>query len=84
MGHENLCVDYSKSHKMKDDLFFLSKNGRQPQLFQKWKTTSIFSKMKEDFNFFFKLKKTSIFSKWKTTPKPKLILGLAKLSKIDF
>jgi hypothetical protein len=36
--------------------------------------------MEEDLNF---LKwKTSIFSKWKTIVKPKLILGLAKLSKI--
>ena len=56
---------------MEDDLIFF-KNGRQPQYFQKWKTTSTFLKRK----------KTSIYSKWKTTPKPKLILGLAKLSKI--
>ena len=56
---------------MEDDLNFF-KNVRQPQYFQNWNITSTF----------FKLKKTSFYSKWKTTAKPKLILGLAKLSKI--
>ena len=42
------------------------------QLDEIWKTTSIFLKMEDDLNF----------SKWKTTFKPKHILGLAKLSKI--
>ena len=61
---------------MEDDLNFFE-NGRRPQLFQKWKTTSIFSKMEDDLNFFKKTKTTSIFSKneddlnffqkWKTT-----------------
>ena len=44
-------------------------NGRQPQLFQKWKTTTFFSKI-EGF--------APIFSQ------SKLILGLARLSKICF
>jgi hypothetical protein len=58
---------------MKDDLNFIKMeedlnvfpNERRPHFFQKWKTTSIYSKCK-------------------TTPKPKLILGLAKLSKIFY
>jgi hypothetical protein len=54
--------------KMEDDLNFF-KNGRRPQLFQKWKTTSIFQKMEDNLN---------LNLNWK----PKLILGLAKLSKI--
>jgi hypothetical protein len=37
--------------------------------------------MEDNLNFL-KLKKTSIFKKGKTTSKPKLILGLAKPSKI--
>ena len=56
---------------MEEDLNFF-KNGRRPQYFQNWKTSSTFLKMK----------KTSIYSKWRTTAKPKHILGLAKLSKI--
>jgi hypothetical protein len=39
------------------------KNGRQPQCFQKWKTTSIVSKMEDDINYFQKWKTTPIFSK---------------------
>ena len=35
---------------MEEDLNFF-KNGRQPQLFQKWNTTSIFSIMEDDLNF---------------------------------
>jgi hypothetical protein len=66
---------------MEEDLNFFP-NGKGPQLFQKWKKTSIFYNLKDNFNFSFKRKKTSIYSKWKTTAKPKLILGLAKLSKI--
>ena len=44
---------------------------------------SIFSKMEDDLNYF-KMEDNLNFSKWKTTSKPKLILGLAKLSKISF
>jgi hypothetical protein len=36
---------------MKDDLK-VSLNGRQPQIFQKWKTISIFSNLEEVLNFF--------------------------------
>ena len=57
--------------KIEDNLNFF-KNERQPQYFQKCKTTT---------NLFW-WKTTQIFSKWKTTAKPKHILGLAKLSKI--
>ena len=57
--------------KLEDDLIFF-KNEDNLNIFKKWKMTSTFLKRK----------KTSIYSKWKTTPKPKLILGLAKLSKI--
>ena len=45
---------------MEDDLNFFENgrhlnfldNGRLPQLFRKWKTTSIFLKMEDDLNFF--------------------------------
>ena len=36
--------------KLEEDLNFLA-NGRQPQFFGKWKTTSIFWKMEDDLNF---------------------------------
>jgi hypothetical protein len=36
---------------MEDDLNFLE-NGRRPQLFGKWKTTSTSWKMEDDHNFF--------------------------------
>jgi hypothetical protein len=39
-------------------------NGRQPQLFQEWKTTSTFSRMEDDLKFF-KIMTSSIFSKLK-------------------
>ena len=63
---------------MEDDLNFIS-NGRQPQFFFKWKTTSIFFwlkttsisfQMEDDLNFFFKWKTTSIFG----TAQPQLVL----------
>ena len=38
-------------------------NGRRLQFFRKWKTTSIFRKMEDDFNFFGKWKMTSFV--WK-------------------
>ena len=56
---------------MEDDLIFLNErwpqyyeNGRQPQLFRKWKTTSIFLKVEDDLIFiilFFKRKMTSLY-----------------------
>jgi hypothetical protein len=40
-GHENLCADYSRSHKMEDDLSFIKIEdriffpiGRQPHFFE--------------------------------------------------
>jgi hypothetical protein len=36
---------------MEEDLNILA-NGRQPQYFGKWKTTSIFCQMEGDINFF--------------------------------
>jgi hypothetical protein len=50
--------------KWKKPHFFL--NGRGPQLFWKWKTTSNFINMKLDLIFFWKWKMTSIVLKWKT------------------
>ena len=35
---------------MEDDLNIFE-NGRRPQFFRKWKTTSIFLKMEDDLNF---------------------------------
>jgi hypothetical protein len=74
---------------MEDDLNFYP-NGRQPQFFQKWKTTSTFSKMEDDLNIFKNGRRPQLFKNGirpqffqiKTTLKPKFILGLAKLSKI--
>ena len=37
--------------KMEDDLNILE-NGRQPQFFSKWKTTSIFLKLEDNLNCF--------------------------------
>jgi hypothetical protein len=50
---------------MDDDLNFF-KNGRQPQIFENWKTTSNFSKLEDDLIHFGKSKKTLIQGKWKT------------------
>jgi hypothetical protein len=64
---------------MEDDLYF-SKNGRRPQFFQKWKTTSIFSKREDDLNFFQKWKtKTKLNSK----PNPSM-LGLCTAQVMGF
>ena len=40
-----------RSQKMEDDLKFV-RNGRRPQFFGKWKTTSIFGEMEDDLNCF--------------------------------
>ena len=78
---------------MEDDLNFFQ-NGRRPQFFPKWKTTSIcqtFSKTKDNHNIFKNGRRPELFENGRqpqffqnemTTTKPKLILGLAKLSKI--
>jgi hypothetical protein len=50
---------------MEDDINF-SGNGRRPQFFMKWKTTSIFQEMEDDLKFRI-WKRTSIFRIWKRT-----------------
>ena len=60
--------------KMKDDLNFF-KNGRQPQFFHKWKTTSTFSKKEDDPH-----SKMEAYAP--IVSKTKFISGLAQLSKI--
>jgi hypothetical protein len=50
---------------MEDDINF-SGNGRRPQFFRKWKTTSFFQKKEDDLNFRI-WKRTSIFRIWKRT-----------------
>ena len=48
--------------KLEDNLNFLA-NGRHPQYFGKWKTTSIFWKIEDDLIFWGKWKTTKYF--WK-------------------
>jgi hypothetical protein len=54
-----------------DDLNFISSNGRLPQYFGRWKTTSILWKMEDNFKIYQKEDTFSImtykFSKLKTT-----------------
>ena len=62
------------------EIFFF-KNGRHLN-FEKIKDNLNFFKNERQPQYFQKWKMTSIVSKWKTTSKSKLIIGLAKLSKI--
>ena len=48
--HFSVNVDQVSSHELEDDLTFLA-NGRRPQSFGKWKTTSIFLKMEDDLKY---------------------------------
>ena len=48
--------------KLEDDLIFLA-NGRRPQFFGKWKTTSIFWQMEDDLNFLVHGRQPSLFGK---------------------
>jgi hypothetical protein len=50
---------------MEGDMNF-SGNGRRPEFFRKWKTTSFFQEMKEDI-YFRIWNSTSIFRIWKRT-----------------
>ena len=70
-----MCVDYSRLHKMEEDLHFLA-NGRWPKFFHKWKATYIFvmngrrPQLIHEWktsSIFGNWKTSSIFSKWKTT-----------------
>jgi hypothetical protein len=65
---------------MKDDLNFPKMEG-DLNSFRNERQVQYFQKMEEDLNFFW-MEDDLNFSKWKTTAKPKLILGFAKLSKI--
>ena len=47
--------------KMEEKLNFFE-NGRRPQLFLKWKVTSIFLEMEDDLNFFLNEKRPKHFS----------------------
>jgi hypothetical protein len=51
---------------MEDDLKFIS-NGRRPQFYLKWKTTSILSQMEDDINFIYNGRRPQLYFKWKTT-----------------
>ncbi len=43
-------VNQVSLHEFEDDLIFLV-NGRRPQFWGKWKTTSVFVEMEDDLNF---------------------------------
>ena len=53
-------------NELEDDLNCLV-NGRRPEFFGKWKTTSIFLYIEDELKFFDKWKTTSIICKRKTT-----------------
>ena len=59
-------VDQASSQELKDNHNYLA-NGRQPQFFEKRKTTSIFWKMEDDLNFGKMEDDLNFFGKWKTT-----------------
>ena len=42
-------------------------NGRRPQFYFKWKTTSILSQMEDDINFISIGRRPQLYFKWKTT-----------------
>ena len=75
--------DLILSSEMEDDLNNF-RNGRRPEKFQKWKTTSKISKMEDNLNFSkMEDKKNHLFLislKFKGKP----FLGLAQLSKIFY
>ena len=50
--------------KLEDDLNYFV-NGRQPQFFGKWKTTSILRKMEDDHNFKVNGRLLQFFILWK-------------------
>jgi hypothetical protein len=52
--------------KMEDDLSILA-NGRLPQYFGAWKTTSTFLSIEDDLNFFYMEDDLRFFGIWKTT-----------------
>jgi hypothetical protein len=51
---------------LEDDLNYLA-NGRRPQFFGKWKTTSIQKKFGDNLNFIVNGRQPHFKKKWKTT-----------------
>ena len=56
---------------------------KRSQIFEKWKTTSIFSKLEDDLIYFGKWKMTLIQGKLKTTKKIQKRKTTSKISKME-